>query len=207
MKLLKRHLHGATWGRIMWGLTHELRTLWPQSVYMEGVPACITDKSLTSCWPEIKMYWRQRPLFCINMYTLCWHYSVKFKKARKIGSKMRKNFVNKAGPYSFSVELPCICRIAAACVPACALAFARKLHQKQAIFGLPSGPVFRPKLLAWMFWYSMMYYSSIAISFKLVPLGLNNTIWVEPFIWLLSGALFKLKQLALLSCFTVLSLQ
>ena len=29
--------------------THELRTLWPQSVYMAGVPACITDKSLTSC--------------------------------------------------------------------------------------------------------------------------------------------------------------
>ena len=37
------------------------RTLWPQSIYMAGVPACITDKSLTSCWPEIRMYWRQRP--------------------------------------------------------------------------------------------------------------------------------------------------
>ena len=65
---LKRPLHDATWGRIMWGLTHELRTLWPQSVYMASVPACITDKSLTSCWPEITMYWRQRPLLCINIY-------------------------------------------------------------------------------------------------------------------------------------------
>ena len=27
------------WGRIMRGLTHELRTLWPQSVYMAGVSA------------------------------------------------------------------------------------------------------------------------------------------------------------------------
>ena len=29
-------------------LTHKLRTLWPQRVYMVGVPACITDNSLTS---------------------------------------------------------------------------------------------------------------------------------------------------------------
>ena len=59
---LKRPLHGATWGRIMWGLTHELRTLCPKRVYMVGVPACITDKSLTSCWPEIRMYCND--LFC-----------------------------------------------------------------------------------------------------------------------------------------------
>ena len=71
---LKRPLHGATWGRIMWALTHELRTLWPQSVYMAGVPACITDKSLTSCWPEIRMYWRQRPLLCINIYIYIYIY-------------------------------------------------------------------------------------------------------------------------------------
>ena len=68
LHILKRPLHGATWGRIMWGLTDELCTLWSQSVYMAGVPACITDKSLTSCWPEIRMYWRKRPLLCINIY-------------------------------------------------------------------------------------------------------------------------------------------
>ena len=85
----KRPLHGATWGRIMWGLTNELRTLWPQRVYMAGVPACITDKSLDhySCWPEIKMYWRQRPLLCVNMYTLCRHYYVKLKKNLKQNEK------------------------------------------------------------------------------------------------------------------------
>ena len=74
VNIFKRPLQCRTWGRIMWGLTHELRTLWPQSVCMAGVPACITDKSLTSCWPEIRMYWRQRPLLCINIYIYIYIY-------------------------------------------------------------------------------------------------------------------------------------
>ena len=52
---------------------------------------------------------------------------------------------------SFSVKLLCICRIAAACVPACALAFAREAALATSNFWLPSGPMFRTKLLAWVF--------------------------------------------------------
>ena len=61
-----------------------------------------------------------------------------------------------------------------------ALAFTRELHVQQAALGLQAGPMFRPKLLAWVFQFSRMYDSSIAESFKLVPLRLNNTIWAGP---------------------------
>ena len=60
----------------------------------------------------------------------------------KSSTRDNRDSVNKVGPHSFSVELPCICRTDGACVPACALAFARKLHLQQAILGLLSGTMF-----------------------------------------------------------------
>ena len=95
---LKRPLHGATWGRVMWSLAHELCTLWSHCVYMAGVPACITDKSLTSRWPEIRVDCRQRPLLCIDIYIILLNlnkrekYEAKWEKACPCSQILSRHF-------------------------------------------------------------------------------------------------------------------